>query len=154
MARFRFMQWMVEVNEGTGAYNIYNYGSNGERQSHEVVPGKQGEPIIVAEPDLAFDPPVNLRYVNARGEEVRPNQKIASIICKDGPRLSLTDAKLKGIKIKVNDDGSVQVGEDKWWISTLFLKDKNLFRNYDAVCYREPMGDIDILDIGDIVDMF
>jgi len=147
-------QWMVEMKEGNGGgYNIYKLdpnGENGEKQFYEVVPGKYGEPIIVAEPTLAFDPPANPLYVNAKWGEAKPDQKIAGIICQDGPRFSLTNAKSKGVAVKVNEDGSIQVGEGKWWLVTLFLKDKNRFRGYDAYCVREQPGNVRILELGDI----
>lgn len=147
---FRFRQWMLEVNEGTASYNIYNHGSNGERQFYEVVPGKYGEPIIVAEPEYAFDVSVNLCYVNAKGDAVVPDQQIAGIICQDGPRFSLTNAKNKGVVIRANEDGSIQVGEEKWWLATLFLKDKNRFRGYDAYCVRQQPEKVRILELGDL----
>lgn len=146
----RLKQWTVDVNDTTGEYRICNLGLNGEKQFYEVVPGKYGEPIIVAEPDLAFDPPTNLLYVNAQRAETTPDQKIAGIICKDGPRFSLTNAKSKGVAIKVNEDGSIQVGEKKWWLVTLFLKDKNRFRGYDAYCVREQPENVRVLELGDL----
>ena len=150
----RLKQWTVDVNDTTGEYRICNLGPNGEKQYYEVVAGKYGEPIIVAEPDLAFYTPTNLLYVKAKGEGMSaPDQKIAGIICQDGPRFSLTNAKSKGVVIKTNDDGSVQVGEEKWWLTTLFLKDKNRFRGYDAYCVRQQPENVRVLELGDI-DLF
>lgn len=151
----KHLQWTVKVNEGTGAYRICNFGSNGEKQFCEVVPGKYGEPIIVAEPDLAFPPPTNLRYVNADGDNVKPDQLIASIILagdhEGGPRILLTNAKLMGVVIKVNEeDGSLHVGGEKWWIVTLFLKDENHFRGYDAFCAREQPEKVRVLELCDL----
>jgi len=154
MTCFKFKQWTLVANEADEKYNICNLGSNGEKQFYEIVPGKYGEPIIVAEPDLAFDTPPNLRYVNAKGEKVQPDQKIAGIICDDGQRFSLSNAKSKGIEIKVNYDGSIQVGNDRFFLVTLFLKDKNRVRNYDAYCTRGQVipAQVRIVELGDLAD--
>lgn len=153
MKAFKFKQWTVTVNEADGKYNICNLGPDGKKQFYEIVVGEYGQPIIVAEPEYAFDTPPNLRYINAKGEHVRPDQMIAGVICQDGQRFSLTNAKNKGLEVKVNGDGSIQVNEEKWWLKTLFLKDKNRFRGYDAFCVREqPMGGVEvrILELGDL----
>lgn len=152
---FKHGQWMVHTQEGNGGgYNIYNLDPDtGKKRFYEVVPGKFGEPIIIAEPDLAFDAPANLCYINAKFEVVKPDQKIAGIICQDGPRGSLTNLKTQGKPVAVNEDGSLQIGEEKWWLSTLFLKDKNRFCGYDAFCVRERWETVDILELGDL-DLF
>ena len=51
--------WAVDVDlEQEGApYNISNKNTEGVKQFYEVVPGKYGNPIIIAEPDLAFEAP-------------------------------------------------------------------------------------------------
>lgn len=157
---FRHKQWTIDVDPSDESYEIYNRGSNGEKQFYKIVPGKYGEPLIVAEPDLAFDPPARLAYVDKTGLPVTPDQKIAGLICEDGRRFSLTHAKLKGIAIKVSDDDrSIQVGEEKWWLVTLLLKDKNRVRNYDAYCIpfsesemHEPLA-VRVLELGDL-DLF
>ncbi len=147
---FKFKQWTVTANQADEKYNICNIDSDGKKQFYEIVSGEYGQPIIVAEPELAFVPPQTLMYVDAKFEQTRPDQRIAGIICQFGPRFSLTNAKSKGVVIKVNADGSIQVGEEKWWIATLFLKDKNRIRNYDAFCVRAKPNYIRILELGDI----
>jgi hypothetical protein len=146
-------QWMVEVDETTGEYKIVNVGPNGEHQFYMVTPGKYGEPIITPEPDLAFAVPSYLVYVNAKGETVVPTEKISGILCKESHRLSLTNAKNKNIGIKVNDDGSIQIGDETWHLATLFSKDKNRVRNYDAYLVREKPMRVKVLELGDI-DLF
>ena len=152
ITRRTYIQWTFDVDEATGTYNIYNRGPNGEKQFYEVVPGKYGEPIIVAEPELAFDPPANLRYDNVKGAVVVPDQKIAGIVCQNGPRGSLTNLQKQVKKpVTVNEDGSLQIGEEKWWIVKLLLKDKNRIRNYDAFCVRQkPLGEVRIIELGDL----
>lgn len=153
MAEFKNKQWTVEINETTGDYKIVNLGPNGERQFYMVSPGRYGEPIITPEPDLAFAAPTSLTYVNAKGESVVPAEKISGIICKDSHRFSLTNAKNKGVEIKVNDDGSIQIGDEVWWLTTLFSKDKNRVRNYDAYLVREKPVLVKVLELADL-DLF
>jgi hypothetical protein len=151
---FKFKQWTMVVDKADEKYNICNVGSDGKKQFYEIIVGEYGQPIIVAEPGYAFDAPANLRYVDAKGKMVRPAQQIAGIICKDGPRFSLTNAKKQGVEIKTNDDGSIQVGNQAWWIKTLLVKDKNRIINYDAFCvprdaWPTPLG-VQILELGDL----
>lgn len=146
-------QWTVDIDEATGQYTIMNLGPNGERRYYMVSPGQYGEPVITPEPDLAFSVPVNLTYVNKKGEAVVPAEKISGIICQESHRFSLTNAKNKGIDVTVNDDGSIQVGDETWWLSTLFIKDKNRVRNYDAYLVREKPPQVKVLELADL-DLF
>jgi hypothetical protein len=143
-------QWIVDVSGTTGDYAIVNLGPNGERQYYMVSPGQYGQPVITAEPDLALDVPIGIEYVNAKGEAVMPGEKIAGIICQGGARYSLTNARNKGVKVKVNDDGSIQVGDEKWWIATLFSKDKQRIINYDAYLVRQQPAQVKVLELGDL----
>lgn len=149
-----FGQWVIEGNDDTDSpdfgYEIYNPGPNGEKRFYRASPGKYWEPLLDPEPELAFNVPENFTFVNAKGEVIVPGEKISGIICQDGPRLSLTNAQKQGITIKVNDDGSIQVGEEKWWLTTLFQKDKNRIRNYDAYCVREKSETVRVLELGDL----
>lgn len=150
--------WFVEVYKDNGYYEIFNVGPDDALRFYMVRAGQYGNPIIIAEPDLAFDVPSTLHCFNSKNEKVVPDQKIAGIICKDGPRLSLTNAKKQGIVVMAHPDGdgSLQIGEEKWWIRTLLLKDKNRIFNYDAFCIRdgEPRnGATMLLELGDL-DLF
>ncbi len=149
---FPVRDWHLIVVEGI-SYQI-TPGLDVKNASCAVESDERGRPIIVLEPTLAFDPPANLRYINAKGEVLVPDQKIAGIICKGkgGLRGKLTELSNVGMMPKVNPDGSLQIGEEVWWISTLFIKDRDCFRNYDAICFRENFGDVDVLDIGEIID--
>jgi len=149
----KYKQWTVEIDETTGEYCIVNLGSTGERQYYMVSPGKYGEPIITPEPELAFAVPSNLTYVNSNGDAVTPTEKISGIICRDGPRFSLTNARSKGIEVTANDDGSIQIGTESWWLATLYSKDKNRVRNYDAFLVREKPAQVRVLELGDL-DLF
>lgn len=152
---YKFGQWIIKGDDDPNSehfgYSISNRGPDGKRRFYEVVPGKYGQPIIVAEPDLAFEVPENLVYVNATdGKSIKPEEKIAGIICQNGPRLSLSNAKRQGIVVKTNDDGSVQVGEEKWWLFVLLQKDKNRIRNYDAFCVKEKPMFVIVAELGDM----
>lgn len=152
--QFKYGQWALEAaNEMKETYTIVNPGSDGERRFYMVTAGKFGQPIIVAEPDLSFAAPTCFKYVNAKGEATQPTEKIAGIICRDGIRTSLSGAKMKGVAISINADGSVQVGEEVWHLATLFQKDKNRIINYDAYLVREPRKVVRILELGDL-DLF
>lgn len=156
--RVKHVQWTVDVDEGTGKYNIYNPGDNNEKRFYEIVAGKYGQPIIVAEPELAFDPPANLLYVNVNGENMKPDQKIAGIVCKNGPRLSLSNAKINGVEISVTgDNSSLWVDGQKYYIKTLFVKDKNRVIGYDAFCVSADEQAyptlVRVLELGDL-DLF
>lgn len=146
-------QWTVEIDEATGEYKIVSLGTSGEQQYYMVTPGKYGEPIITPEPDLAITVPADLIYVNSKGEAVVPAEKISGIICKDGHRLSLTNARNQDIVVKANDDGSIQVSTETWHVATLFSKDKNRVRNYDAYCVREKPDRVRVIELGDL-DLF
>ncbi|MDO8509681.1 MAG: hypothetical protein Q7S24_00900 [bacterium] len=146
-------QWTIEIDEDTGEYKIMNLGQSGERQFYMVTPGGYGEPIITPEPDLAFTPPYMFNYVDVNGVHVSPMEKISGIICKDSHRLSLTNAKRQGINITVNSDGSLNIAGVKWWIATLFQKDKNRIKNYDAYCIRQYPTSVRVLELGDL-DLF
>lgn len=151
MTEKNFKQWRIRFLDGE--YEFANIGPGGVRQFYMVVPGQYGQPIIVAEPDLAFDAPGMLDYIDAEGKVKRPDEKIAGIICKDGLRASITSAGHQGIKITVNDDGSIQVGDEAWWIATLFSKDKNRIVGYDAYLVRDRPESVRILELGDL-DLF
>ncbi len=150
-------QWTVvtkEGNDGKGqGVHIYNLGPAGKRL-FEVAMLKNHygdvQPFIVADPDLAFDAPDNLLYFDAKGDVVKPDQPISGIICQDGPRGSLTSLNERGKPVTCNADGSIQVGEEKWWIASLFSKDKNRIVGYDAFCVRKQPQKVTIRELGDL----
>lgn len=150
MKEFKFGQWTLEVDEAAGAYKIFNPGEDGKRKFYAVEQGKYGQPLIYADPDHAFDAPPNLTYVNAAGEKAQPTEKIAGIVCKDGPRFSLTNAASKGISVVQNNDGSIMIDGAVWYLVTLFQKDKNRVIGYDAYFSKEKPEHVRIMELGDL----
>jgi len=148
--RIRHRQWVISVHSRTGRYVISNPGPHEGRRYFMVVPGRDGEPIVVAEPDLALPVPSGFTYVDAQGKPVVPDQRIAGIVCQDGPRFSLTHARETGVWIGLQSDGSFLIDTDKWWPVTLFLKDRNRYRNYDAFLVRERREVVRVLELGDL----
>jgi hypothetical protein len=143
-----YKQWTLTAGEYS--YELVNSAADGTRQFYMVKPGPYGQPIIVAEPDLAFDAPASLSYVNGKGEPVKPVEQIAGIVCQDGPRLSLSNAKNKGISVSTREDGSMQVGGEVWHIATLLCKDKNRIIGYDAFLVKTKPPTVRILELGDV----
>lgn len=137
-------------------YRLHNPDEQtGKSRYYAVEPGKYGEPRIKPEPELAFNWSDQLSYVDGEGNETKPDAalKISGIVCKDGPRFSLTNAQRQGIHVKPLDDGSIMIGDDAWWPSTLFLKDKNRNDGYDAFCVRQKPDVTRVLELGDL-DLF
>ena len=144
-----YKQWSLMTDEEK--YKLFNLGKDGRRDFYEIVMGSYGQPIIVAEPDRAFKCPEVLNYVNAKGETTVPAEKIADIICSDGKRFSLTNAEKQGVKIKVQeDDGSIKINDEIWWITTLFQKDRNRIVNYDAYLSPVKPEKVRILELADL----
>ena len=134
-------------------YNIFNLDpETGKKRFYEIISGQYGQPLIVAEPDLAFIPPVFLNYVDSAGDKTKPTEKIAGIICSDGKRFSLSGAKMKGIKIESQEDGSIKIDNEVWWIKTLFSKDKNRIINYDAFLVKEKPEKVKVLELADLTE--
>lgn len=129
--------------------------ATGKDRYYAIEPGKYGEPRIKPEPDLAFNWSDKLSYVDQEGNETQPKPtlRISGIICKDGPRFSLTNAFNQGIAVQPQDDGSIMIGDDLWWPSTLFLKDANRIDGYDAFCIRQKPDTTRVLELGDL-DLF
>lgn len=151
---FRQGQWVIKTEEDSDgnltSFRIYNPGTKVRERFYAVYLGQYGQPLIESEPTLGFKPPVNLLYVNGKGQQALPDNMITGVICKGGLRASLTSAQEKGIKVSPNRNNSIQVGDEVWWISTLFLKDKNRFSGYDAFLVRDQPDVVRILELGDL----
>lgn len=148
---FKYGQWTLTA-DGEG-YKFVNIGEDGGERFYRVEPGKYGQPLIIAEPTLAFDAPNGLNYVNHVDEATNPVEKIAGIICQNGPRFSLSNAQKQGIVVSVNADGSIQIGSETWWLATLFSKDKYRIVGYDAYLVREKPERVRVIELGDL-DLF
>lgn len=141
-------------------YVIANISNGGIAQFFVIRPDDKGNPIIIAEPDLAVGPPRDLSYVDGKGKPVTPDQYIAGLVCfnEDGKtvkRLSISNAVQSNVKIVFRERGVIEVGGTVYWLWILFEKDKNRIRNYDALLYPfSPNGPVKILELEDLGVLF
>ncbi len=141
-----FGQWQLIITPDK--YTIVNPGPNGEKRFYQVTPGKYGEPLITAEPDKAFAPPTNLRYVDGKGQTTTPNEKIAGIVCKDGPRFSLSSPQAP--EFVISPEGDLIIGETRYALNALYKKDDRRITNYDAYFSKVKPAEVRVLELGDL----
>ncbi|HBB02653.1 MAG: hypothetical protein US89_C0005G0066 [Candidatus Peregrinibacteria bacterium GW2011_GWF2_38_29] len=146
-------QWRLEADDV--GYTITNPGADGKRDFYQLVKGPYGNPVIIAEPDRAFDAP-NAKYVDMQGNPTVPKEKIAGIICKtpDGKivhRFSLSSAKAPRFEL-VNGGEQIKIAEELWYLRGIFRKDANRIIGYDAFYGTEPQesGVVPIMELQDI----
>lgn len=152
---FTLGQWSIRAEDGVG-YEIVNLDpQSGAERFYKVVPGKYGEPLLVPEPVLAFDPPQGVSYVDGKGAAAQADMKISGVICRnaDGEiskRFSLSRAEKDGISYQPTADGIVVDGE-VFYLKVLFIKDKNRVKNYDAFYSTEKPANVQILELEDVL---
>ncbi len=144
-------QWKLTA-DGKG-YNIQNPAKDGIKRFYEVNSGPYGNPVITAEPDLAFPAPSTVSYIDSQGEEAQPEEKIAGIICKKAGkvihRFSLSN--LKRPEFTTEQEGAELVINDvRWHLRALFRKDKNRIINYDAWYGEEQPDSVQIVELEDL----
>jgi hypothetical protein len=143
-----FNQWRTVIEQDR--YEFSNPDESGEiRRFYSMANGIYGEPLITAEPDRAFDLPSAVGFVNAKGQEIdKPPMKISGIICqskaeaeadknsqvKVDHRVSLSNVGDR--TIEHTEDGLLINGE-RWYLKTLFSKDGNRIKNYDAYYVKD-----------------
>jgi len=148
-------QWELRANDNS--YSISNKGENREDRFYKIVPGdKYNEPLIEVEPSNALPIPSTITIKDINGNQLELDQKIGGIICEgDSPqtpkyRFSLSNP--NNPEFTVNEDGSLTVNDETFYLTTIFQKDKNRFINYDAyfgktkppyVIYKE-LEDLDL----------
>ena len=161
---FKKGQWTYSVNLSDEQYGRLLAGEldiemesmegfnlqDGVRAFYALALGKFGQPLFIVEPDRAFDCPSGLVYVDKLDKPIVPDQKIAGIICQEALRASLTNAMKQGKPVAPNADGSIQVGDEVWWVATLFVKDKNRIFGYDAYLVREKPERVNVRELGDL----
>jgi len=150
MSKHQFKQWTLNVEDEK--YELFNPGSNGVQQFYAVTPGAYGQPIITAEPSLAFAVPEALIYVNFKNEPVVPTEKIAGIICQEADgtavhRFSLSSPKAP--KFQIVSYGII-IDDVSWHLHTLFSKDKNRVVNYDAFYSRKAPEAVKLIELADL----
>lgn len=143
-----FNQWRTVIEQDR--YELSNPDESGEiRRFYSMANGIYGEPLITAEPDRAFELPSAVGFVNAKGQEIaKPPMKISGIICqskaeaeadknsqvKVDHRVSLSNVGDR--TIEHTEDGLLINGE-RWYLKTLFSKDGNRIKNYDAYYVKD-----------------
>lgn len=130
----------------------------GPRRFYMMETGQFGQPLFTADPDMAFEVPSQLVCVDVASNPVTLTEKIGGIMClgvgpKPQHRYSLTSAAEKtpvAIEVVVNDDGSIQVDGEKWWVAALIQKDRNRIFNYDAILVRDQPDQVFLVELGDL----
>ena len=150
--------WRVDVDledeENGYPYSINNTNEDGAQQYYKVVPGPHGNPIIVAEPDLAFDVPASLDYVEATGETIpTPIERIAGIICKQVgkvvERFSLSSPNKPAYELE-EGGASLIIEGLRWHLHTLFSKDKNRIIGFDAFYTTTKPDEVRVMELEDL----
>jgi hypothetical protein len=131
-------------------YTIVNNPDNNKKitsRYYSVVSGGYGQPLIMAEPDLAIPLPQNTAVVYATtGKPMLDlKEKIAGIIVTDAQgeailRTSLTKAADNKDKIKLSDDGVLEFNGTKYYLYGIFDKDKNRIFGFDGFFSAEDPG--------------
>ncbi len=160
VAEYQFKQWTFRF--WADKYEIVNLEPDGTERFYKVIKGKYGEPIIVAEPDRAYASPENAEYANAKGETIpRPEGDISGIICQNengsvAHRFSLSNPKTP--KFRVTKDGLIlflkdeagKVTKERWYLNTMFAKDKNRVKNHDGYYSRQKPAKIKMVELQDL----
>ncbi|PIQ79447.1 hypothetical protein COV81_02055 [Candidatus Peregrinibacteria bacterium CG11_big_fil_rev_8_21_14_0_20_41_10] len=144
-------QWHLTANDS--GYNIANPGPDGTKRFYKVNSGPYGNPVITAEPDLAFQAPSTVKYIDSKGNETTPEEKIAGIICKQAGevmhRFSLSSPKKP--KYTVEQEGAELIIDGvRWHLRALFQKDKNRIINYDAWYGPDKPKAVKIVELADL----
>ena len=147
----KYNQWVLSADDKN--YELKCVNEKGGNDFYTVFPGKHGEPVIVAEPDKAFECPNSLKYVNSSHKPITPTEKIAGIICKNCDkvihRFSLSSPKKPDFE-KIQNGAEIIIGGTRWHLQTLFSKDKNRIINYDAWYVPKKPAEVRILELEDL----
>lgn len=119
--------WRAEVQNGEIKAEIFNL-QGGQKKFYEIKMGQYGQPVVIQEPDLAFESPEGV------GDG---KQKIAGIITDDGQRFSLSNFMQKN-NLSANDiknlwnkeEMSFVINLKKYYLQFLYEPDKNRIVNY------------------------
>lgn len=101
----------------------------------------------IKEPSLAFAVPENVKYVDpSTGAELQPDERIAGIVCQDGPRFSLSSPSAP--KRMVSPDGVLTIDDRTWHLHTLQRPDGRRVRNYNAFFGLRPVESVHVVELG------
>lgn len=144
-------QWELYA-DGEG-YRITNPDEDGIRRFYEVESGPYGNPVIIAEPDLAFPAPSTVDYVDSEGSEATPEENIAGIICKvKGAvvhRFSLSNPKRPEFSLE-KEGAELVIDGVRYHLRALFRKDKNRIIGYDAWYGDEKPPAVKLVELEDL----
>ena len=144
-------QW--ELTADDEGYQIENPDEAGVRRFYRVDSGPYGNPVITAEPDLAFEAPSTVDYLDMHGNKAAPEERIAGIICKRAGevihRFSLSNNKKPDFAAE-NEGAVLVIGDVRWHLRALFRKDKNRIINYDAWYGEEEPDAVKIVELEDL----
>lgn len=147
----KYDQWTLDAKPDD--YSITNKDSDGSNRFYTMKKGKYGNPVYIDEESRALPIPTGVTVKNTKGEDVTLKDKIAGIICENGPRFSLSNPDAP--KFEIKDDGSLTIDDKTWHLHTIFDPDKNRITNYKSywgetkpandnkVLYRE-LGDLEL----------
>jgi len=127
---FKIQEWLWQAiigDNGAPEVRIYN-SQNFVKKFYEIIMGKYFQPVIVQEPDLAFELPKDI------GDG---KQKLAGIITDDGQRFSLTNYLQQNnlttdeLESQWNkDEMSLKIKDEIYYLQFLYEPDKNRIINY------------------------
>lgn len=143
-------QWMVHVNPRT--YDVSNPDPDtGTSRYYEMHSGKYDNPVYTIEPSLAFPVPAGVKYVDAAGAEVQPQEKIGGIICQNPDGSAVHRTSLSNPKAPSYSETSegLEVDGETWYLHALISKDKNRAFNYDAIYRREKPEAVQVVELQD-----
>ncbi|MFZ5437673.1 MAG: hypothetical protein ACOZAK_01300 [Patescibacteria group bacterium] len=148
----QFNQWKLVIE--ADHYKLANPDETGDiDRFYAMENGKYGEPIITAEPTLAFALPEGVSFTDVKGTQIaKPEMKIAGVICQnaDGSvahRFSLSG---KGERVIEQTEDGLLINGERWYLKTLFSKDKNRIKNYDAYYVLEKPATVEVSELQDI----
>jgi len=147
----QYGQWTLWGNDEE--YGCFNEGEDGERRFYEMRMGQYENPIIVADPALAFSVPSGVECVDANGEPAKPVEKIAGVICKVANRVihrfNLTN--LFASDVRIEEEGAVLVIQGvRWYLKGLFQKDANRVIGYDGFYYLNKPEAVTVKELADV----
>ena len=149
MENKQIVQWTYPDAKNPGDAIAFNKNENDEKVFYEVEVGKYGQPIIVQEPDLAFELPEN----TGDGK-----QKIAGIVTDDGQRFSLSNAKAKGISLQwYKDEMVLEINRKAYYLHFIYEPDKNRIMNYVGFFSKnrkDKEDEVKVYEMADVLENF
>jgi len=137
----------TDLNQTCPVANAVNTDKDGVKLFYEMTTGPYMNPVILKEPDLAFELLENI------GDG---KQKLAGIKTDDGQRFSISNAKSKKISLKWNkNEMSLEINNIKYWLQFLYEPDKAIFINYIGYFSKKKRtNDVKVYEMAEVLDIF